>query len=46
MLISGLYKFKLLMIKADQIVPYSALYIDMQYRHLFNTLWSYVKPID
>ncbi|CAD8088314.1 unnamed protein product [Paramecium sonneborni] len=34
------------MIKADQIVPYSALYIDMQYRHLFNTLWSYVRPID
>lgn len=38
--------FKLLMIKAEQIVPYSALFIDMQYRHLFNTLWSYLKPID
>ncbi|CAD8173755.1 unnamed protein product [Paramecium pentaurelia] len=34
------------MIKGDQIVPYSALYIDMQYRHLFNTLWAYLKPVD
>ncbi|KAM3139021.1 hypothetical protein pb186bvf_008832 [Paramecium bursaria] len=34
------------MIRLDQVVPYSALYIDMQYQYLFNTLWSYIKPID
>ncbi|CAD8101993.1 unnamed protein product [Paramecium primaurelia] len=34
------------MIKGYQIVPYSSLFIDMQYRHLFNTLQTYLKPLD
>ncbi|CAD8065453.1 unnamed protein product [Paramecium primaurelia] len=34
------------MLRTDQIINYSALYIDMQYRNLFNTQWSYIKPFD
>ncbi|CAD8154330.1 unnamed protein product [Paramecium pentaurelia] len=33
------------MIKGYQIVPYSSLFIDMQYRHLFHTLWTYLNPL-
>lgn len=34
------------MLPLSQIVPYSALYIDMHYSYLFQTLWSYLRPVD